>query len=78
MSKLKRSLGVIIFRTIAGAFFGSCPSLSPCVPLFDSTLLHISSVWDLVRDHGLEKGQVPMYDNSQRIPNFPIVREQML
>lgn len=41
--------------------------LSPSAPFFDSTLLHASGVWNLVRDYGLEKGQVPMYDNSQSI-----------
>lgn len=49
-----------------GTFF-----VSPLpLPFFGSILLHASGVWNLVRDYGLQKGQVPMYDNSQSIEKF--------
>lgn len=67
-----------MFSITAGCILWVLSFSISLVSLFDSTLLHTSSVWDLVRDHDLEKGQVPMSDNTQRIPNFPIVREQML
>lgn len=50
--------------------FWSYPSLPPLIPLFDSVLMGTSDVWDLVRDHGLEKGQVLMYNNRDSITSF--------